>query len=583
MKLANVKEKLALIYGADRAEQIFPQIEDLVGKYRQTDKAHTDHDWLNEQDVMMITYGDQILEEGKPPLQSLHEFARKYLQDIFSAIHILPFYPYSSDDGFSVIDYWQVNPKLGGWQDIQNLAGDFELMFDGVINHISAQSNWFQQYLEGNPSYQDFFIEADPQEDYSTVTRPRALPLLTPFETARGEKHIWTTFSPDQIDLNYRSEQVLLNIIELLLFYVRNGARFIRLDAIGYLWKELGTTCIHLEQAHQVIQIMRAILEEAAPSTIIITETNVPHAENISYFGDGFNEAHMVYQFPLPPLTLHSFITEDTSKLTQWAKSLENLSDNTTYFNFLASHDGIGLMPAKGILSEQEIQMMVDKVKQRGGLISYKANGNGTNSPYELNVNYLDALSDPGEEQSSKVKRFVASQAILLSLQGVPGIYAHSILGSQNYYQGVEESGINRRINREKLRRDQLEAELANPDDLRSQVFTQYSRLIKLRRSEEAFHPNAKQRVLDLGSQVFALLRGEGSEQVLCIINVSSKSCRLKLDQRNLTIGANLQDLVSGKSYDLANDQLVAEPYQVLWLKSKSNKEKTGKEPFSKD
>lgn len=566
MKLKEVEHKLRLLYGDERGTAAYKRLLEIGEDFRRRHPALSNQHWLTEQDVMLITYGDSILDENQAPLRTLTQFAMTRLKDLVSAVHILPFYPYSSDDGFSVIDYWQVNPKLGTWEDIAVLAQGFDLMFDAVVNHISAQSDWFQNYLQGDPEYAEYFIECDPGIDLSQVTRPRALPLLTPVETTQGTKHVWTTFSADQIDLNYKNEEVLLKIIELLLFYVSRGARYIRLDAIGYLWKEIGTNCIHLPQTHWVIQIMRAVLDELAPGTILITETNVPHEDNISYFGDGSNEAHMVYQFPLPPLVLYTFLAEDSAKLTTWAAELKPCSPQTTFFNFLASHDGIGVMPVQGILDDTELEFVLEKVIAHGGLISHKTNPDGSLSPYELNINYLSALSAPSDSTTLKAKRFLAAQAILLSLQGVPGIYVHSLLGSENYIRGFEESGIKRRINREKLNLAELEAELDQPGTLRNVVFTGYSTLLKIRRSKKAFHPNSSQRILDLGKEVFSLIRGEGEEQILCLINISSNTQIKEVDWQSLGLKPRQTDLISNTTVYL-DEEVVLEPYQVMWLK----------------
>ena len=350
---------------------------------------------VTEQDVVLITYGDQIQEPGKPPLETLGEVLTTLISPTINCIHILPFYPFSSDDGFSVIDYEQVNPEWGDWQDIEHLGRHFRLMFDAVINHISQHSRWFQAFLRGEPPYTDYFIAADPAADLSTVIRPRTLPLLTPVDTADGLKHVWTTFSADQIDLNYANPQVLLEILEVLLSYVGHRARLIRLDAIGFMWKEIGTTSLHLPQAHRIIQLMRAMLDVVAPDVVLITETNVPHVENISYWGDGHNEAQLVYNFTLPPLTLHAFQTGDTRLLSRWAATLQTVSAETGFFNFMASHDGIGLRPLEGILDAAAIQAMVNRTLAHGGRVSYKTNRDGSQSPYELNIVYFDALNDP--------------------------------------------------------------------------------------------------------------------------------------------------------------------------------------------
>ncbi|MGG1576238.1 alpha-amylase family glycosyl hydrolase, partial [Fictibacillus sp. NRS-1165] len=348
---------------------------------------------------------------------------------------LLPFYPYSSDDGFSVIDYKNVNPIAGDWEDVDSLTKVTRLMFDYVCNHISAKSSWFQEYLKGNPEFQDFFIEVEPSIDLSLVTRPRATPVLTKFTLADGtEKHIWTTFSDDQIDLNFSNPNLLVKMIDVLLFYLEQGAEYLRLDAVGFMWKEIGTTCIHHEKTHQIIKLFRDIADEVARGTVIITETNVPHKDNVSYFGNGRDEAHMVYQFPLPPLVLYSIVRENGSALTNWAKQLEPAGEKTTFFNFLASHDGIGLNPIRGIIAEDEILGMVEALKKEGALVNYKKNPDGSESPYEINVTYMDALNKRSDDDTIRLKRFLLAHSILLTLPGVPAVYIQSMLGSRNDY-----------------------------------------------------------------------------------------------------------------------------------------------------
>jgi len=592
--------KLKAIYGAERAESVLDELMRRVDRHRrQTRVFRRNADWVNERDLVLIVYGDQVRKEGEPHLRTLRRFLCKHVKGLATAVHLLPFFPYSSDDGFSVIDYYKVNPVLGDWEDIERLAEDFDLMFDAVVNHVSSRSDWFRKYLAGDEAYRDYFIEADPRADYSSVTRPRALPLLTPFETARGMRHLWTTFSEDQIDLNYANERVLLDIIDVLLFYAGKGARIIRLDAIGYLWKKIGTSCIHLEETHMIVRLFRDVLDLAAPGTLLMTETNVPHAENIRYFGDGSNEAHMVYQFPLPPLVLHAFHTGSAEKLTRWAASLAPVSETTAFFNFLASHDGIGLMPAKGILSDAEIGEMAARTRLHGGYVSYKDNGDGTTSPYELNISYFDALSPPDDEDERKVSRFAAAHAILLSLAGVPGIYFHSLFGSRNWRQGVEETGRSRSINREKLNEDRLEAELADPSSLRSRVFRRLAQLIALRREQPAFHPNAAQRVLAVDDAVFALLRfvrpangiGTGARApLLALVNVSDRARVAKIDpevlrSEGIDPSGRWTDLIGGQSFIFVCDptagpaadgelrfgsgfwEISIAPYQVYWLR----------------
>jgi sucrose phosphorylase len=395
------------------------------------------------------------------------------------------------------------------------------------------------------------------------VVRPRTLPLLTIFNTPSGEKKVWTTFSADQIDLNYKNPEVLLEILDILLMYVEYGATLIRLDAIAYMWKEIGTPCIHLPQTHHVIQFLHAAITEAAPHVHLITETNVPHVDNISYFGDGTNEAQLVYNFALPPLTLHSFHTGNAQALSNWAKTLALPSDKTSFFNFLASHDGIGLNPARGILTNDQIDHLVHKTIEHGGLISYKNNADGSQSPYEMNINYFDALSDPNKNEALglQVDRFIAAQAIMLSLIGMPGIYFHSLFGSRGWSEGVKLSGHNRTINREKCRMDRLGSELEDAKSLRSRVFSRYKQLLHARNSHPAFHPHGPQTILDLHPSVFAVERisPDQKSRALCLHNVSAEHVSFVVHYGSGT------DLFTGQSFEGSNITLM--PYQILWIK----------------
>ncbi len=557
--MTNLLDHLTFLYGSKLASQVLPRVEKLLAEYRERLPARDGS--LTERDALLITYGDQVQAPNEKPLKTLKKFCDTHLAGVLSGIHILPFYPWTSDDGFSVVDYRQIDPQLGDWSDVSAMQ-DFHLMFDGVINHISSQSEWFRGFLRDEPRYRDYFIAIEGEPDLSQVVRPRALPLLTAFQTASGTKRVWTTFSDDQIDINFGNPEVLLEILDVLLLYAERGADFIRLDAIAYMWKEIGTTCIHLPQTHRIIQFLRAALDEAAPHVQLITETNVPHVDNISYFGNGTNEAQLVYNFALPPLTLHTFHTGDARALSDWAKTLTLPSDTTTFFNFLASHDGVGLNPARGILSNVEIDPLVEKTLAHGGLISYKHNADGTQSPYEMNINYFDALSNPNANEPLDVQadRFLAAQAIMLSLVGVPGIYFHSLFGSRGWHEGVKQTGRNRTINREKLQFDALQKELADESSLRAKVFTKYRDLLNARSRTPAFDPHGSQKVLNVHPSVFALERISPDEtaRVLCLQNVSDQAVTFATGYES----AN--DLFTRQPLQVSSVTL--EPYRTVWV-----------------
>lgn len=557
---AKIKDFINHIYGESFSEAHFKM---LLTKLEQaavdiTEKRKSGWD---EKDVVLITYADQFSAKGEKALPVFTRFYNEWLARTFSHVHLLPFYPWSSDDGFSVIDYHNVAPETGTWQDVADLKQSASLMFDFVCNHMSAKSEWFANYLAQKPGYEDFFIAVDPETDLSAVTRPRALPLLTPFTLHDGSvRHLWTTFSDDQIDLNFASPQVLIAMVDVLLHYLAEGARYIRLDAVGFMWKIPGTSCIHLEQTHCLIQLFRAITEAVAPGTVIITETNVPHKDNISYFGDGENEAQMVYQFSLPPLVLHAVHRQDVKALCQWAGSLALPSTKTTWFNFLASHDGIGLNPLRGILPESEILALVEKLQQEGALVNWKNNPDGTRSPYEINVTYLDALSAQNSSDDERIARFILAHAVLLSFPGVPAVYIQSILGSRNDYEGVERLGYNRAINRKKYTAGQVDLELNNKNSIRHKIYSRLSEYIAIRRGESAFHPDAQAIFESLDEQILKIVRvAENGERITALFNFSNNV--------HTVYGDTLtgMELLSGQA--VSGKELTLNPWQVMWIK----------------
>lgn len=557
-----IQHMLKNIYGANAGNLAFGKIAALIERFPV--KKAPGEGYFSEEDVFLITYGDTLNKKGELPLKTLYQFAVSQFENVFSTIHILPFFPFSSDDGFSVVDFFAVNPELGDWKDIRRLGSEFQLMFDLVLNHVSAKSMWFQNYLKEKTTYKELAIEVDPSIDLSMVTRPRSLPLLTRFKKTSDEVvHVWTTFGSDQVDLNYKSVHVLEKMIEALLFYVEQGATSIRLDAIAYLWKEIGTTCIHLKQAHQLVQLFRKILDVVAPDVLLISETNVPHRENMSYFGDGRNEAQMIYNFTLPPLLFYSFVREDSTVLSEWAKCLRVNSPNNTFFNFTASHDGIGVRPLEGILPRSEIDRLIDIVKENGGRVSYKRNPDGSQSPYELNITYVDALLNPESKIDLwHIPKFLASQAIQFVLPGVPASYIHSVLGSRNWKMGLRQTQRARTINREKLQVNELLSQLKDPETFRSRIFYSYIKMIKTRKRQSAFHPNADFEILEIDPKAFVIARYAKDQIIYAVTNISSKRIVVSLSGAKAPLW--MKDLITGISF--RTDALKLNPYQFLWL-----------------
>jgi sucrose phosphorylase len=568
MNEAIIRDLLVQVYGNDAGYTTFEKLVRSLERYRARSLALRTGG-VDQRDTILITYPDQLQQAERHPLAVLAEFCQRYLQNTVTGIHILPFYPWTSDDGFSVMDYREVDSSYGDWGDIRKIGERFRLMFDAVINHVSVSSFWFQSMLRGDEQYREYFVVPQENDDLSLVVRPRALPLLTIFQTATGEKKVWTTFSADQVDLNYANPGLLLEIVDVLLFYVSQGAEFIRLDAIAYLWKESGTSCINLPQTHAIIQLFRAVLDEVAPNVMLITETNIPHAENISYFGNGTNEAQMVYNFSLPPLVLHAFQTGSAETLSQWAETLVLPSDKVTFFNFLASHDGIGLNPLRGILPESEIEQVVRRVQEHGGLISYKTDVGGAVRAYELNINYFDALNDPNVDEplDLQIDRFVTAHAILMAMQGVPGIYFHSLFGSRGWPAGAAASGQNRTINRRKLQKEEIVRQLDDPHSRQRRVFFRLQHLLRIRHRHAAFHPNGSQRVMPVAPEIFSLLRSspDGNDHVWCLHNISDRPVLLNDPELPEGVFPSPRNLINGNAIEQGT-AISLQPYQTVWI-----------------
>jgi sucrose phosphorylase len=583
---AALLDKLTFLYGRERAEPCYLELERILRVYYahktpemiEDEKDFDPAERFTERDVILITYGDMVRSPGKKPLQALSDLAQIFFQRLINTIHILPFFPYSSDRGFAVIDFEEVDPNLGSWDEIERLSENFRLMFDGVINHVSSKSRWFQQFLNGNPHYQRFFTTFSTKQPISDeqlklILRPRTTPLLTTFQTIHGPKLVWTTFGPDQVDLSFKYEQVLLRILEILLMYVRRGADIIRLDAVTYLWEELGTSSAHLQQTHCIVQLFRQVLDLVAPHVALLTETNVPHEDNVRYFGDGRNEAQMVYNFALPPLVLLAFLKGDCARLTDWAASLERVSDTATYFNFLDSHDGVGVLPVKNLVSPEEVDALVEHVRAHGGLVSYRDTGDGGRAPYELNVTWFNALNkeDSEEDVVRQVERFVASRAIALALRGVPGIYLLGLVGGQNDQEAVRQTGVARDINRATIFERKLFELLGDEGCTCHQIARRFFRLLEVRTASPAFHPNAGQRILRGNPAVFAVLRiaKDGRQAVLALTNVSDREQAVSFSEKETGVASRLwRDLLSERGVEGRDGRLETRlaPYEVLWL-----------------
>ena len=557
---ASLIDWLDPLYGADDAARCVDGAADAAIRHGLPVTAET---VIDQSFNVMITYGDIVQRPGEAPLATLKAFMAKHLADSIAAIHILPFYPHSSDDGFSVMDYRAVDTKLGDWDDVAALGDDHPLMFDLVLNHASRKGQWFANYLGDVDPGRDYFIEVEPGTDLRAVVRPRSTPLLAEVATARGTRHLWATFSEDQIDLDFANPKVLSEFIDIIFEYVARGARLLRLDAVAFLWKDIGGPCIHLPQTHRLIKFLRALLAHYAPGVQLITETNVPHVENISYLVDG-DEAHVAYQFALPPLVADALLSGDARTLTGWAHNLPSLPTGCHFLNFTASHDGIGLRAVESILEAEAIERLVETVRERGGFVSTRAVSDGSHKPYELNIAYYDLLADVAERDTPvHMDRFVCSQAIAMALAGIPALYFHSLTGTHNDLSRVEESGRYRTINRRRWDVGELEYHLGG-NTHHAQVFSRLKHLLAVRARQPALHPEAAQTVVDLGPQLFALQRRGFGQTLLALHNVTDRP--VKVAAHVLPDARIRRNVVAAQGISGSTRSITLAPYEVAWI-----------------
>ena len=572
-----IEHHLNVVYGGllppEGCAMLSTDLMDIMRFEEQCEAIQADHQFWDQQDIVLITYGDSVVTEAEKPLITLKRFLDDYVQNVANSVHILPFFPFCSDDGFAVIDFYQVNEVLGDWVDIKTIAKDYRLMADLVINHGSSSSEWFANFKKGEGKGHNYFYTADKDAAVSQVVRPRTNDLLRPTETVNGTEYVWCTFSHEQVDFDFSNSALLKEFVTIIRYYLDKGVRIFRLDAVAFLWKKMGTDCLNLLETHEVVRLIRTLIEHAVPDALIITETNIPNRENLSYFGNG-NEAHCIYNFSLPPLLVNTLITGNCRYLKQWLMSMPPAQRGTTYFNFIASHDGIGLRPAEGLLSDNEVATLISTMQNFGGEISWRVGDNGVKKPYEVNIALFDALQgtvDGPDEYG--IQRFICAHALMLALEGIPGLYLHSLVATGNDHENVIKTGRKRSINRHQWQYEALEAALADKQSQHAICYEGIGDLIAIRKQQAAFHPNATQFTLHMGEQIFGFWRQslDRRQSIFCLYNMSDQTQSLHLSDLNLIVTDAWRDLISGQVFDNSDEStaLSFEPYQAMWISNR--------------
>ncbi len=528
-----------------------------------------DKERWNESHSVLITYADSIYKNGEATLITLRKLLSKHFGSLSKVVHILPFLKSTSDGGFAVSSYDSLEEKFGCWDDLRSISENHDLMADLVLNHVSSSHPWVQQFIKSQePGISNVF---SPRQnlDWSNVVRPRSSSLFSQINTEDGPKQVWTTFGPDQIDLNWHNPKMTLEFLNLIINYLSNGIKWLRLDAVGFIWKESGTTCLHLPKAHSIVRLLRVLLNNLLDDGVLITETNVPQKENLSYLITG-DEAHMAYNFPLPPLLLEAIITSRADILNSWIFDWPILPEDTTLFNFTASHDGVGLRALEGLMNEQRIKDLLINCEKRGGLVSHRRLSNGDDKPYELNISWWSAMEDSSRDAKRfQYERFILSQLLVMALKGVPAFYLPALLASENDIKSFSMTGQRRDLNREKFKSENLSAVLNNPESNANKNLKYLRNAMDVRSELKQFHPCSQMKCLSKGrSDIVVIKRGKGPESVFAIHNMTENKINYQLNDNDLPKiidnNFNTHDFLTSTKYNCKNISL--DPFQVIWL-----------------
>ena len=570
----DILKRLNFIYRSiiseEKTLEYSKKINKLINIYKDKEPKNSTKDYWSENTILLITYADSISRglSGKT-LNDFGKFYKQYLEKFINSIHFLPFFPSSGDGGFSVKNHNDVDKAYGTWEDIQSLSKKANIMTDLVLNHSSSKGDWYKNFLDDKNPGKNYFYVVDKNYDCSKVVRPRDHDLLTEIELQNKKKFLWCTFSHDQIDLNFKNPDVLLEFIKLILKLSSYGIKIFRLDAVAFIWKQPGTTCLNLSQTHEIIKLLRDIVDQLDKNLIIVTETNLPKQENLSYFGKN-DEAHWIYNFSLPPLIVNTFLFEDSVALTKWSMKMPPAQLGNAYLNFIASHDGIGMRPAEGVLSDKEIKKMLQRLKKNGSKFSMRKLSNNEEKVYEANISLFNALQFTDSDLKGKfaLKRFIAAHCIILAIEGVPAFYFNSLFATKNDEETFANTGVKRNLNRYKWHYSTLVNLIKTNNTIEKNCYEIFKKLISIRKIQPAFHPNATQFTLNLDKNIFAVWRQsrDRKQSIFALTNVSSKTIKLNTNKINLIDDEQWFDLLSQETKITDDQYIKLMPFQSLWI-----------------
>ncbi|MCF8092398.1 MAG: sucrose phosphorylase [Desulfotignum sp.] len=439
--------------------------------------------------IQLITYPDSL----GANLPELHYVLRKYFLKAVSGVHLLPFYPSSSDRGFAPKTYDEVDPAFGSWDDVEKIGKDFDLIIDFMVNHISRQSVFFQDYIAkgANSEYADMFLSFDKlapngwikDEDLEKVyTRKPRPPYLTLERPDGALEKIWCTFDYEQIDLDYDSPKTREIMRKFIIRLARNRPKMIRLDAIAYTTIKVGTNCFFLEP--KIWELLEWFNDFAAAfDTEILPEVH----EHYSYQFKLAQKGYWCYDFSLPMLVLHGIYMNTTRRLKSWLRKCPRKQITT-----LDTHDGIGVVDVMELLNQQEIDATLEKLYEKGSNVKKTYSGPEYQNLdiYQVNCTYYSALGCDDDA-------YITARTIQFFAPGIPQVYYVGLLAGENDIALVEKTRQGRNINRHNYTLEEIREEVKKP------VVQRLLKLMKFRNSYPAF--NGK----------FSLLKSKNTELIL--------------------------------------------------------------------
>lgn len=574
--------------------------------YKQSDRdREKDHNWfLSQKWVGMALYTNGFANN----LKDLKDKAAYFQELGVNLVHIMPVLQCptgSSDGGYAVSNYRQIDDRIGDLDDLREVAGEFKkreilLVMDVVVNHTSVEHAWAQKARQGDEKYQDYYHIFDTREvpDMFEQSMPEIFPETDPGNFTWDEsmqKWVMTVFHHYQWDLNYRNPSVFIEMLDIILFWANQGVDIVRLDAVAFLWKKMGTTCQNEREAHLILQLMKDCCQVTAPGLLFIAEAIVAPSEVIKYFGEDAivaKECEIAYNATFMALLWDAVATKNCKLLRRGLRSLPDKLERATWLNYVRSHDDIGFG-----FDDQDIKNAgYEPYHHRRFLIDYftgQFNDSTANGlPFAYNKRTGDAricgslaslvgletAMKNGDEGQIKlaIRHILLLHSLILSFGGIPLLYYGDEIGVINdngYRNDQAKAHDNRWMHRPKINWDKAEFRHQH-GTVEHTIFSELAKMIAVRKETAAFADFNNRELLDLDNEhLFAFIRFNHeytSDRVIVVANLDGKPHKLGLDalfKWGLSAhGTPLTDILTGRSPTRYQNELVFQPFQFYWL-----------------